>query len=134
LDLEVDHVVAVKLWETLSGTPQLVGPSIEDEVSLGIDDISTTMNSLGNCCLLEKSFNIAKGKEPLRAFLDRVHEFTHTSMTVDQWAKDIGLDASLVDPRGLEVSEIRATVENRTSRMKQELKDYVIGKLQRADV
>jgi hypothetical protein len=59
LSFDVDHVVAVKLWETLPGGKAQADS--EDEGELSADDLSTTMNALGNCCLLEKSFNIAKG-------------------------------------------------------------------------
>jgi hypothetical protein len=36
-----------------------------EDVPQSADDLSTTMNALGNCCLLEKSFNVSKGAEPL---------------------------------------------------------------------
>jgi hypothetical protein len=65
LSLDVDHVVAVKLWEKLQGAVAAEGEDVDDgETSLAVDDLSTTMHALGNCCLLEKSFNIAKGAEP----------------------------------------------------------------------
>lgn len=131
---EVDHIVAVKLWETLNGTPPAVTDAGEDEPTLTADDLSTTMNALGNCCLLEKSFNIAKGAEPLRAFLDRVHEFKKGDLQVDQWAKDIGVHTDLVDPSGKSAAVVRAVVEQRTATMKAELKEYLAGTRQRADV
>jgi hypothetical protein len=136
LSVDVDHVVAVKLWETLPGA-QAQADDDEDEIALSADDLSTTMNALGNCCLLEKSFNIAKGAEPLGAFLGRVHEFKSTSpnaLTVDGWAKDFGIDATLVDPTGKPASDVRSVVEARTTAMKAELKEYLDGTRLRADV
>jgi hypothetical protein len=132
LSLDVDHVVAVKLWETLTGAQAQVDD--DDESALNADDLSTTMNALGNCCLLEKSFNIAKGAEPLGAFLGRVHEFKTGALTVDDWTKDLGLDATLVDPSGIAAAAVRAVVEARTVAMKAELKEYLAGTRKRTDV
>ncbi|HNY81096.1 MAG TPA: DUF262 domain-containing protein [Sedimentisphaerales bacterium] len=132
LSLDVDHVVAVKLWETLPGAQAQADD--EDENALSADDLSTTMNALGNCCLLEKSFNIAKGAEPLGAFLSRVHEFKTNTLTVDGWTKDLGVDATLVDPSGKAAADVRLVVEARTAAMKSELKEYLAGTRKRADV
>ncbi|HWA72794.1 MAG TPA: DUF262 domain-containing protein [Polyangiaceae bacterium] len=136
LSLDVDHVVAVKLWETLPGAHAQADDN-EDETALSADDLLTAMNSLGNCCLLEKSFNIAKGAEPLGKFLGRVHEFNATTpnaLTVDGWADDLGIHATLVNPAGKPASDVRAIVEERTATMKAELKEYLGGTRQRADL
>jgi len=132
LSFDVDHVVAVKLWETLAGGKAQADS--EDEGALSADDLSTTMNALGNCCLLEKSFNIAKGAEPLGAFLQRVHEFKTGTLKVDDWTKDLGVDATLVNPTGKPAADVRVFVEARTAAMKAELKEYLAGTRQRADV
>ncbi|WP_375743665.1 DUF262 domain-containing protein [Corallococcus interemptor] len=132
LSLDVDHVVAVKLWETLPGTQPQVDS--EDDGALSTDDLSTTMNALGNCCLLEKSFNIAKGVEPLSAFLQRVHDFKTGTLKIDDWTKDLGVDPTLVDPTGKPTADVRVAVEARTTAMKSELKEYLAGTRQRADV
>jgi hypothetical protein len=133
LIVEVDHVVAVRLWYTLPGA-QL---QADDEDALSDDDLSTAMNALGNCCLLEKSFNIAKGAQPLAAFLERVHDFKPSSpnaLTADGWAKDLGIDPTLVNPVAKSASEVRTVVEARTAAMKAELTEYLGGTRQRADV
>ncbi|WP_037583822.1 hypothetical protein [Stigmatella aurantiaca] len=132
LSFDVDHVVAVKLWETLPGAQPQVDP--EDDSALSADDLSTTMNALGNCCLLEKSFNIAKGAEPLGAFLQRVHDFKTGTLKVDDWTKELGIDPTLVDPTGKPTADVRVVVEARTTAMKSELKEYLAGTRQRADV
>jgi hypothetical protein len=132
LSLDVDHVVAVKLWETLPGAQ--MRENGEGETGLNTDDLSTTMNALGNCCLLEKSFNIAKGAAPLRAFLERVHEFKSEELRLDEWSKNLGLDDVLVDPVGRSAADIRVIVEARTAAMKAELTEYVAGTRERADM
>lgn len=129
---EVDHVVAVKLWESLPGAQVL--PGGDAELELDSDDLSSTMNAIGNCFLLTKSFNIAKGADPLGAFLNRVHEFKTKALTVDGWANDLGLDAMLVQPVGKSAAEVRAVVDARTAAMKSELKEYLAGTRQRADL
>jgi hypothetical protein len=138
VSLDVDHIVAVKLWETLPGAqPQA---DSEDETALGADGLSTTMNALGNCCLLEKSFNIAKGADPLSAFLQRVHEFKPDGgdgtgkLNVANWTMDLGVDAMLVDPTGKPAADVRLEVEARTAKMKEDLKEYLAGTRQRADL
>ncbi|MDD9965551.1 MAG: DUF262 domain-containing protein [Myxococcales bacterium] len=130
LKIEVDHVAAVKLWESLDGAQdaeQADGPP-------NGDDLSTTMNALGNCCLLEKSFNIAKGAEPLRAFLERVHEFRTGTLDATEWVTYLSIDPVLADPTGYSALEVRAAVDRRTLAMKAELKDFLAGKRERADV
>jgi hypothetical protein len=131
LSFDVDHVVAVKLWETLPGVK--VRDS-DDESALSAEDLSTTMNALGNCCLLEKSFNIAKGAEPFSAFLVRVHEFKGGNLNLDEWANDIGMNAVLVNPAGKSAVEVRQFVEARTEAIKTELKEYLAGTRNRCDI
>ncbi len=132
LSHDVDHVVAVKLWERLPGAQ--VQENTEDETALSADDLSTTMNALGNCCLLEKSFNIAKGAEPFSEFLERVHEFKTGTLMLDVWSKDLGLDAMLVNPVGKFAPDVRVVVETRSTAMKAELKEYLAGTRQRTDM
>ena len=132
LSLDVDHIVAVKLWESLPGAQPPT--DADEEAVVGADDLSTTMNALGNCCLLEKSFNVAKGAESLATFLGRVYEFKTGALTVAKWSKDVGVDASLVDPSGKAAVDVRAIVEARTAAMKAELKEYLSGTRQRTDV
>lgn len=128
-------MVAVKLWEKLHGALPAEGDDVDDgEPARAAEDLSTTMNALGNCCLLEKSFNIAKGAEPLRAFLERVHELKNGTWTVADWAANIGFASDLVDPTGKTAADVRVVVEQRTASMKTELKEYIDGTRQRVDV
>jgi hypothetical protein len=132
LSHDVDHIVAIKLWDTLQGAH--VESDAQDDLALSHDDLSTAMNALGNCCLLEKSFNIAKGAEPMRSFLGRVYEFQTSELTIDEWSRDIGIDLILIEPTGQTAADVRDVVERRTIAMKTELKEYLAGTRQRADV
>jgi len=129
--LDVDHVVAVKVWKSLPGAQALEVVQAGD--ALAEEDFATAMNALGNCCLLDKSFNINKGAEPLRAFLERVHEFKTGALDVQAWTSQLDIPAAFVDPLGRPAAEIRGEVDARTARMKAELKEYLAGTRQRAD-
>src|SRR5205814_5289881 len=54
---DVDHVVSVKLWETIPTGNALAAAESPDEYGQVIHDI-------GNSVLLEKTFNISKGEKP----------------------------------------------------------------------
>jgi len=129
---DVDHVVAVKLWETLAGAD--AQQDSDDNLTDGASDPSGTMNALGNCCLLEKTFNIAKGAVPLKTFLEKVHEFKTKAQTIEEWSEDLGLSEVLVDPVGKTAADVCSAVENRTYTMKSELKEYLAGSRQRFDL
>lgn len=133
--LEVDHLVAVKLWERLFGTPAADGNPTGSTAEA--DDSITVMNSLGNCSLLEKSFNVAKGAEPLRAFLERVHEFKSQQLQVADWSSALDIGASLLDPTAqppVSIADLRAAITERTTRMKNDIKAFIQGTRDRADI
>ena len=77
--LDVDHTVAYAQWDT--------------KVSLGLptgietkDEALALVNMLGNCSLLEKSFNISKSDKTLRSFMEEVHEFKEGKVDLASWA------------------------------------------------
>lgn len=125
LRLEIDHIVAVKLWGELTD---------DDMASVENEDRSTVVNSIGNCCLLEKSFNVAKSAKPLRAFLEGTHEITNGEWTVEAWSAAIDLPSAMVDPTGVAVADVEAAALARSERIKSELREYVRGTRERADV
>jgi hypothetical protein len=53
---------------------------------------------------------------------------------LDDWTKDLGVDATLVNPAGKPAADVRVFVEARTAAMKAELKEYLAGTRHRADV
>jgi hypothetical protein len=132
LSIEVDHVVAIKLWDALP-LAKTTEDSAEGE-QLNDNELSIVMNALGNCCLLEKSFNIAKRAEPLGAFLDSVHEFKAGKFKRADWANSLDLHESIIDPTGKSAKEVSDAVDKRTASMKLELKEYLTKSRQRADV
>ncbi len=131
LSLEVDHLVAIKLWETLRRNPEL--PAGEQEPS-SETDIASDVNALGNCCLLEKSFNIAKGAKTLQTFLSSVHEIKNGSVTIESWARKLEIEPVLLNPTDHSMEEVVQAISRRTDNMKTTLKDYIAGERQRADL
>ncbi|NUP07965.1 MAG: DUF262 domain-containing protein [Polyangiaceae bacterium] len=130
LSLDVDHITAVKLWSLITGQED---PTTSTESADGVD-VQSTVNALGNCCLLEKSFNIAKGADPLRTFLERVHEFKLDPSKVERWAAHVDISGELLSPNAHSAVEVAAAIEQRTLRVKAELKEFAAGARERADV
>lgn len=125
--LEVDHVVAIDLWSKL---PRVAVVSDNDA-----DDQEAARNALGNCSLLEKAFNISKSAKTLKTFLSNIYEFQPGgAYTVSKWAKALDLDPTLVDPTEGTATRVSELVEARTLRMKEELRQFLAGDMQRADV
>jgi len=121
---DVDHVVAVSLWSQQLPTTESA------EVAAEI------VNELGNCCLLEKTFNIAKSAKPLASFLAEVHEFKSGKLEAKTWAATLGIDHIQLDPAatGVTPEQIASAISARTAAMKSDLRRYVAGEIERADV
>lgn len=134
--VEVDHVVAVKLWESLpdSAAAPVSADGERATPQPKAEDASEQLHSIGNCCLLEKSFNIAKGADPLLTFLGKVHEFKEGTLSVDAWAPALNLTDVLLNPAGTPREVVNAAIQARTSAIKAELQEYVEGKRQRVDL
>lgn len=125
---DVDHVVAVKLWERL--------PVAEADAGEDGDEPQRAVNDLGNCVLLETAFNISKSDKPLGVWAGEVHEFKPGTGTLKlaDWASALCLPALMLDPAAGSVQQVADAVEKRTATIKQELKQFVAGTKNRADV
>jgi len=126
---DVDHVVAVKLWEKLTSSDAT--ESAED-----LDDDEACYNELGNCLLLETSFNISKSDRPLGDWLKEVSESKTGSLLGSQteWAESLCLPEILLQPKGEQKASIAQAIANHTSLMKNELISFVSGKTFRRDI
>ena len=121
--LHVDHIVPVKIWETMRPRPDngLDAPSLSAE------------NSIGNCLLLKSSFNISKGKDELQTFLNKVHEFRFEEVDVDQWCDALGITNELRRPTNNPIQLVTAAVTVRRDAIRTELVQYVEGGKERRD-
>jgi hypothetical protein len=124
---DVDHLVAVKLWEKLTPPPA-------DDGDENPEDAGDRMNDIGNCLLLETAFNISKSAKTLAEWLGEVHEFKEGSLTVSDWAAALSLPAELVNPVGCTKAELDTAVDHRAALIRSELKEFIAGKRLRADV
>ncbi|HVX86388.1 MAG TPA: DUF262 domain-containing protein [Phycisphaerae bacterium] len=126
-ECEVDHLVAYALYDERAKTAAAGDQS-------KYDALLTAINSLGNCSLLEKTFNISKSKKQLKDFLDEVDEFKSGKLRIDQWAKSMHISHPLLTPSAFALDEIRAGFESRDSAVRDELVGFVQGKRRRVDV
>lgn len=127
LAYDVDHVVAFGLWTDKMGAAN--PPLSADEMT----EFNAVINALGNTFLLEKSFNIAKGKHSLGHFLKNIHEFM-IGRNRDDWGKALSLEPKMVDSDTTPLPDLRRLIEERTQTMKSDLEDFVRGTKTRVDV
>lgn len=89
------------------------------------------VNALGNCWLLEKGFNIAKGKSAAAEFLKDISEL-QSEEKFNLWKTGMGLSDCLLRPTSATV--VADEIVKRTALMKEDLKRFVNGQLRRADL
>lgn len=128
VSLDVDHAVAFALWENLLTGIALPAP-FED-----IEDAKGFVNKLGNCSLLEKTFNISKSAKPLKALLDQVHEFKNGNETIAGWSAPLQLAPAMIEPTAALVGDIVAAIEKRDGNIRQEVIAFVKGQKIRVDL
>jgi len=142
--LEVDHTVADALWCRLVDeeiqTKAASFTGTEEEKSLlapdGFDnrfEAVAFINLLGNCSLLDKSFNISKSDKSLRSFIEDVHEFKEGKIMIPDWEKALSLTATLTSPEGKKLADIKADILSRDALIRKDLSEFISGTKQRVD-
>jgi hypothetical protein len=142
--LEVDHTVADAWWARL--VTQEVAVKIaafvgtdEEKAQIGPDgfeswsDALTFINLLGNCSLLDKSFNISKSDAPMWTFLKEVHEFKRGQIQRNEWESALSLSETLTDPTGSTMAEIKNAVLARDALIRKDLTEFIAGTKHRVD-
>lgn len=142
--LEVDHTVADAWWSRLvtqnheAKLAAWVGPDEEkaliapDEFGSKLDALAF-INLLGNCSLLEKSFNISKSDKPMWTFLQEVHEFKEGTILRDDWEAALSLSQTLTAPDGAKLLDIKTAIETRDALIRKELTAFIAGTMWRVD-
>lgn len=127
ISLDVDHSLAYAIWERKisSGLPK--GAADKDEAL-------TIVNQLGNCSLLEKSFNISKSDRTLRSFLEEVHNFKKDKDLLGKWADALGIPDVMLDGDGADVNALTQAIGDRDKLIRKELGEFVTGKRLRTDM
>ncbi|WP_397381874.1 DUF262 domain-containing protein, partial [Prosthecobacter sp.] len=143
--LEVDHTIADAWWqrivnqETEEKLKAFVGTEAEKLV-IGPDGYENLgeaqgfVNLLGNCSLLDKSFNISKSDKPMWVFLQEVHEFKNGVFGRPDWQTALLLDDTMTAPNGKTLAELKGLIQTRDAAIRIELKDFINGAKLRVDI
>ena len=142
--LEVDHTVADAWWARLINKEidkklaNFIG-SDEEKALVAPDEFETRLdafafiNLLGNCSLLDKSFNISKNDKPMWGFLQDVHEFKEGLISRTEWETSLLLPQTITDPNGSTLAEIMLAIQSRDSFIRKDLIDFIAGNKLRVD-
>jgi hypothetical protein len=124
--LEVDHLVSVDLTTQLSA-------------AVGTTPDPLLLNSIGNCSLLWKSFNVAKSAKPLDEFLGEVSEYKNKKF--GRWMIAMRARRSLINPSNAttatgnaDLDVLSKSIRWREERMKADLVSYIRGSKDRVDL
>jgi hypothetical protein len=131
--IEVDHIVGFNLWQSKLAA---LSPSETDGEPEGtpIDELSSKVNELGNCMLLEKNFNISKSKATLKSFLDGVYEFADKKLELPDWAAAMDLDMAQVDCAATPIDRLQALFSARSQMIRNDLEKFIRGSKDRCDL
>ncbi len=125
--LEVDHTVSYAFWEE----------RVEKGLPKGCDDRDDALviaNSLGNCSLLEKTFNISRGRQTLGAFMEQVMEIQDGNPGLEDWAKALSISDELLTPDGHETDNIAKAIKARDTAIRKEVIEFIKGSRERKDL
>lgn len=112
-DIEVDHIVPWSHWESLTDSEQL-------------SKLRTVGNSIGNCTLLSKTFNVTKHAKPLDTWLSELQPME--GFDPCQWKHDLWIPSMMagsVDQSNLH--KIARLILLREKKIKMDLKRFVIS-------
>lgn len=142
--LEVDHTVADAWWGRLVNQEiekklaTFIGTD-EEKALVAPDDFESKfeamafINLLGNCSLLDKSFNISKSDESMWKFLQEVHEFKEGKIQRHEWEAALSLTETLTAPEGTTLADIKKAVQTRDALIRNDLTDFITGTKRRVD-
>lgn len=142
---EVDHTVADAWWvrsvEQQIQAKQGVFAGEEEQKALiapgdfeSRDDAIAFINLLGNCSLLDKSFNISKSDASMRHFLQQVHEFQNGEVQMDDWERALDLTPTLTSPEISKFADIKKAIQARDALIRKDLVEFISGRKHRVDV
>ena len=142
--LEVDHTVADAWWGRLVDqeleTKLAAFVGSDEERSLVAPDgfesqweARAFINLLGNCSLLDKSFNISKSDAPMWTFLQDVHEFETGVFERQLWEQALCLTEMLTEPDGSSLADLKDAIQTRDALIRKELTEFIAGNRPRLD-
>lgn len=122
----VDHIVPVKQWPAIA--KRNTGGENSPEISE--DNVE---HAIGNCCLLEKTFNISKSGQSLQVFLEEM-EREGILDNAEKWRNALLISPYQVSPMLGSYAELADSIRTRTKRIKTDLQQFVNGALRREDL
>lgn len=96
-------------------------------------EASCFVNALGNCSLLDKSFNISKSDKPMWALLKDVHEFKQKRFVRTDWENALALNSQLTEPDGVPFDDLVKAISVRDAQIRSELTEFISGGKVRVD-
>lgn len=142
--LEVDHTVADAWWarfvdrEIKMKLATFVGTD-EEKVQIAPEgfesrhDAIAFINLLGNCSLLDKSFNISKSDESMRNFLQQVHELKNDKVQIADWEAALAFTPTLTSPDESTFEDIKSAILTRDALIRKDLIEFIAGHRHRVD-
>lgn len=125
--LEVDHIISTASWMDILN---IVTSIKTEEFNEKLDVI----NLIGNCSLLEKTFNISKGTISLRSFLEKTYEIQNGKTSLEKLSKALIIDNCLMEPTSHNINKIIKELKKRDLIIRDELQEFIKGKKSRVDV
>lgn len=143
--LDVDHTVADALWkrkiiENIDKKKDEFMGTDEEKALLAPDEFSSKqeafefINFLGNCALLEKSFNISKSDKEMKSFLEEVHEFKNGNFKIEDWELALSIEKAMTEPSNTLLKDLVTSLKKRDSLIRKELIEFINGKKIRTDI
>lgn len=136
--LDVDHTVADALWKRKTNENyerKLVAftGADEEKLLLAPDEFLSKqeayefINILGNCSLLEKSFNISKSDKSMISFLNEVHEYKNGNFKIEDWESALSIENTMTNPLYSELKDIVIAIKKRDALIRKNLIDFTNG-------
>ncbi len=111
-----------------------IAPHVWCEGHLKTPDDDDPGNEIGNCMLLKSNFNLAKSARMAKDFfLQEEVYFQKKPSEFQDFATALAIPAALLDPRAATAQDVRIAIDARTSKIRNELKDFVAGVRARVD-
>ena len=127
----VEQQIKAKLT-TFVGTDEEKERIAPDDFESRYDAIAF-INLLGNCSLLDKSFNISKSDESMHHFLQQVHEFKDGKVQMVGWEVALALTPTFTLPAGSAFADIKTAIHARDALIRKDLIKFIGGQKLRVD-
>lgn len=111
-DIEVDHIVPWSRWEQMTRDNKF-------------EDARIVGNSIGNCSLLTKTFNVTKNAKSLDEWLQNLKPITNFDS--DQWKRDMWIPKGMADlDADSKVNSLVRLIKLREKKIKEDLKNIIV--------